>query len=72
MHGVEERRGGLDKAADGRGKGKAQISTKSGYERKLENNRKGAIQGSKRRKTAEDEEVMGEKAEESEWGGLDD
>ncbi|TGO32006.1 hypothetical protein BHYA_0368g00050 [Botrytis hyacinthi] len=57
-YGVEARRGGLGNAKDGKdgkdkgGKSKSrmQISTKSGYERKLENNRKGAIQGSKRRK----------------------
>ncbi|TGO48496.1 hypothetical protein BOTNAR_0472g00040 [Botryotinia narcissicola] len=57
-YGVEARRGGLSNAKDGKdgkdkgGKSKSrmQISTKSGYERKLENNRKGAIQGSKRRK----------------------
>ncbi|KAF7911307.1 uncharacterized protein EAF01_002814 [Botrytis porri] len=54
-YGVEARRGGLGNAKDGKDKGgksksRMQISTKSGYERKLENNRKGAIQGSKRRK----------------------
>ncbi|PVH72732.1 P-loop containing nucleoside triphosphate hydrolase protein, partial [Cadophora sp. DSE1049] len=65
MYGVEARRGGLgvqekenegkDKVK-GKGKGKVQISTKSGYERKLENNRKGAIQGSRRRAKLEAEE----------------
>ncbi|CZR54962.1 related to ATP-dependent RNA helicase ROK1 [Phialocephala subalpina] len=72
MHGVEARRGGLgEKSKDGKGKGKfkAQISTKSGYERKLENNRRGAIQGSKRRMEAEKEEHNGE---DSEWGGIDE
>ncbi|TGO45523.1 hypothetical protein BCON_0385g00050 [Botryotinia convoluta] len=57
-YGVEARRGGLGNAKDGKdgkdkggkSKSKMQISTKSGYERKLENNRKGAIQGSRRRK----------------------
>ncbi|KAM3085387.1 RNA-dependent ATPase rok1 [Clarireedia jacksonii] len=52
-YGVEARRGGLIKSKDGKGsKGKnsrMQISTKSGFERKMENNRRGAIQGSKRR-----------------------
>jgi ATP-dependent RNA helicase DDX52/ROK1 len=47
LHGVEARRGGPKEAKNG--KGRVQISTKSGYERKVENNRKGAIQGSRRR-----------------------
>lgn len=75
MHGVEARRGGLGKGVEGKGKEKwkAQISTKSGYERRLENNRKGAIQGSKRRKYAElAAEAEGGVAEDSEWGGIDD
>jgi ATP-dependent RNA helicase DDX52/ROK1 len=69
MFGVEARRGGLEK-----GKGKMQISTKSGYERRLEHNRKGAIQGSQRRaKEAEKLEGADQGAgEESEWGGIDD
>ena len=46
-------------------KRKAKISTKSGYERRLENNRKGAIQGSQRRQQGSD-------VEDEEWGGLDD
>jgi ATP-dependent RNA helicase DDX52/ROK1 len=51
------------------------ISTKSGYERKLENNRKGAIEGSRRRMRAAGQSVEeGQKngEEDSEWGGLDD
>ena len=73
MHGVEARRGGLEKG-EGRGRGNALISTKSGYERKLENNRKGAIAGSKRRKIAEGEEDTEVRVpvEDSEWGGIDD
>ena len=56
------------------GKGKAQISTKSGYERKLENKRRGAIEGSRRRTFGE---KLGRRdkddadAEESEWSGID-
>jgi ATP-dependent RNA helicase DDX52/ROK1 len=72
LHGVEARRGGLgEKTKDGNGKGrwKSQISTKSGYERKLEHNRKGAIQGSRRRLEVEKEEQNGE---DSEWGGIDE
>ncbi|KAL2060093.1 hypothetical protein VTL71DRAFT_9915 [Oculimacula yallundae] len=81
LHGVEARRGGLlpgkDDEKGGKGKGKMQISTKSGYERKLENNRKGAIQGSRRRAQLEAVEGEAEKADEKmaddgEWGGIDE
>ncbi|TVY37836.1 ATP-dependent RNA helicase [Lachnellula subtilissima] len=76
MHGVEARRGGLEKGKgnEGRGNGRMQISTKSGYERRLEHNRKGAIQGSQRR-AKEAENAVGEEqvvGEESEWAGIDD
>ncbi len=46
-------------------KRKARISTKSGYERKLENNRKGAVRGSQRRMQDSDGE------DNDEWGGID-
>lgn len=68
-HGVEARRGGQKEVK--KGKGRMQISTKSGYERKMENNRKGAIQGSQRRATMGEREVA-EKGEESEWDGIDE
>ncbi|TVY87194.1 ATP-dependent RNA helicase [Lachnellula willkommii] len=80
MYGVEARRGGLEKGKGhegkekGKGSGRMQISTKSGYERRLEHNRKGAIQGSQRR-AREAENAVGEEqvaGEESEWGGIDD
>ena len=48
----------------------AQISSKSGYERKVENRKKGAIQGSKRRAQAEGE--TSNVGEESDFGGFDD
>ncbi|RDW72973.1 hypothetical protein BP6252_06880 [Coleophoma cylindrospora] len=69
MHGVEARRSGLP-SKDGKGD-KMKISTKSGYERRMENNRKGAIQGSKRR-AKEVEATAEDGGEESEWGGLDE
>ncbi|KAH7389165.1 P-loop containing nucleoside triphosphate hydrolase protein [Cadophora sp. MPI-SDFR-AT-0126] len=97
MYGVEARRGGLGEKEKGgkdgkgkgrgrgRGKGKVQISTKSGYERKLEHNRKGAIQGSMRRAKLQAEAgqggAEGEKesrtesrtvADDGEWGGIDE
>lgn len=66
MHGVEARRVGLDEAKKRRG---AQISSKSGYERKVENRKKGAIQGSKRR-AAQDGAT--EAGNDSDFGGFDD
>ncbi|KAI0126761.1 P-loop containing nucleoside triphosphate hydrolase protein [Xylariales sp. AK1849] len=55
-HGVESRRGN-----------KAQITTKSAWEKKRENNRQGAIAGSKKRKTEEQGVKSGD-----EWAGIDD
>ena len=74
-HGVEARRGGHEAGKEGKelknGKGRMQISTKSGYERKLQNNRRGAIQGSQRRaQLADADDAAG--VEESEFEGLDD
>ncbi|KAK8057991.1 ATP-dependent RNA helicase ROK1 [Apiospora phragmitis] len=58
--GVESRRGA-----------KAQITSKSAWERRRENNRRGAIAGS-RRKAGEDQDGGNEsEGQESEWGGLD-
>lgn len=69
-HGVEARRTGVAGA-------KAKISTKSGYERKVENRRKGAVEGSKRRKNLAGQEgdktAQGnDKGDESEWGGFEE
>ena len=52
-----------------RSTGKAKISTKSGYEKKLENRKKGAIRGSQRRMEIEANENAGE---ESEWAGIEE
>lgn len=60
--GVESRRSGTTKAM---------ITSTSGYERRKENNRRGAIEGSKRRKTQEDGSDDGNGAA-GEWGGIDD
>ncbi|KAK4161943.1 putative ATP-dependent RNA helicase [Cladorrhinum sp. PSN259] len=69
--GVESRRTGV------KGGDKGGISTKSGWERKRENNRKGAIEASKRRKKLQKmEEKNGvgkaESIDGEDWGGLDD
>lgn len=60
--GVESRR---------RGTNKANITSTSGYERRKENNRRGAIEGSKRRKTQADDSGD-EDGVDGEWGGIDD
>lgn len=57
--GIESRRSGS----------KANITSKSGYERQRENNRRGAIEGSKRRKTQDDD---GGSDNGDAWGGFDD
>lgn len=78
MYGVEARRGGLGAGKEGKeakgGKGRMQISTKSGYERKLENNRKGAILGSRRRKKGFEREGLHDEPpmEDTEWGGINE
>ncbi|KAM4058469.1 DEAD/DEAH box helicase [Hirsutella rhossiliensis] len=59
--GVESRRSGS----------KAKITSKSGFERQRENNRRGAIEGSKRRKAEGGGECKGE-GDEEEWAGLGD
>ncbi len=46
------------------------ISTKSGYDRRLENKRKGAVIGSQRRREQNDVEDV--ESETDEWGGIDD
>ncbi|KAF7562955.1 hypothetical protein G7046_g1149 [Stylonectria norvegica] len=56
--GVEARRSGS----------KAMITSKSGYERRKENNRQGAIEGSKKRKIHEKED---NDDDDGEWAGLD-
>ncbi|KAF3481211.1 uncharacterized protein GIQ15_03970 [Arthroderma uncinatum] len=46
------------------------ISTKSGFERRMENNRKGAIKGSQSRKLAQ--ESNADAAEDDAWSGIED
>jgi ATP-dependent RNA helicase DDX52/ROK1 len=80
MHGVEARRTGLAKGTEagkgagpkkGKTAGRMQISTKSGFERRMENRKRGAIEGSKRRKALDTKGQEGEEADEgSEWSGF--
>lgn len=72
MHGVEARRTGVGRAK--KGERKMQISTKSGFERRLENRKRGAIEGSKRRKYGSKDEGVDKEgaAEASDWSGFGD
>ncbi|KAK5131800.1 hypothetical protein LTR08_000555 [Meristemomyces frigidus] len=63
-----ESRTSRGKEADPKSARRARISSKSGFDRKLENNRQGAILGSKRRKQAED---ASEAEGDSEFEGFD-
>ncbi|KPM38614.1 ATP-dependent RNA helicase ROK1 [Neonectria ditissima] len=56
--GVEVRRSGT----------KSKITTQSGFERRRENNRRGAIEGSKKRKTQQND---GDSGDDEEWAGFD-
>lgn len=60
--GVESRRSGS----------KAKITSRSGYERKKENNRQGAIEANKRRKLEGDSDGEGGSDDDGEWGGIED
>ncbi|KAJ9151668.1 p-loop containing nucleoside triphosphate hydrolase protein [Coniochaeta hoffmannii] len=66
VRGVEARRKDADK-------GRAGIGSKSAYDRRRENNRRGAIEGSKRRKRLEQMQgkAEGEKRDGGEWDGID-
>ncbi|KAJ5779965.1 hypothetical protein N7457_005125 [Penicillium paradoxum] len=59
-----------DKEEDGKGARGMRISTKSGFERRLENNKRGAIAASRIRKAAAAAE--GNTSDAGSWAGLDD
>ncbi|MCJ1224911.1 RNA-dependent ATPase rok1 [Toensbergia leucococca] len=67
MKGVEGRRAGADGDIKGRETKKMRISTKSGYDRRVEHRRKGAVMGSQRRNAEREND-----SEDEEWGGIDD
>ncbi|KAI9817152.1 MAG: RNA-dependent ATPase rok1 [Pycnora praestabilis] len=61
----------------GQGNGRIRISTKSGFDRRMQNNRIGAVRGSQRRqqqleRRRRDETGIGDGESEGEWGGFDD
>lgn len=65
--GVESRRAATQQEG-GREARKMRISTKSGYDRRLENKRKGAVVGTQRRQLGHEQDVV---SENEEWGGID-
>ncbi|GME36147.1 ATP-dependent RNA helicase rok1 [Neofusicoccum parvum] len=68
--GVEARRAGVERQ-EGRGRWRTTISTKSGYERKVEHNRKAAVEASRRRGGKAGGGDKGGESE-GEFGGFDD
>lgn len=68
--GAESGKGTESRKGKGKNVGRMQISTKSGFERRMENRKRGAIEGSKRRKDLEFEGQ--EAAEASEWSGFEE
>lgn len=74
-HGVKARQAskqlGKGKEGDGKGFRGMRISTKSGFERRMENRRKGAIEGSRNRK-ANATGRGGDESDNGSWKGLED
>lgn len=68
--GVEARRATKTDEDGGIGARKMRISTKSGFDRRLENKRKGAARGSKQRRLS-DEALEAIDSGDEEWGGID-
>ncbi len=69
--GVEARRtDGQAGQKDGKSNRRVRISTKSGFDRRLENNRKGAMRCSRMKDV--DETPIAAGVSDSEWGGIDD
>ena len=68
--GVAARRTVKGEGSHGKESRAMRISTKSGFERKLENRRKGAIEGSRQRSSNDNQIESG--GEDEEWGGIED
>lgn len=72
-HGVKARQSAVKNVKDEKEQRRTRISTKSGYERRLENNKKGAIMSSRNRKRrAQSAEHEGSGSEQDGWSGLED
>ena len=70
MKGVEGRRSNANDPESMKEAKRMRISTKSGYDRQLENRRKGAVRGSKRRKE-EESSSDASLSEDEGWGGIE-
>ncbi|GAD99200.1 ATP-dependent RNA helicase rok1 [Paecilomyces variotii No. 5] len=70
-HGVKARQSSIKDDKDAKLHKKMRISTKSGFDRRMENKRKGAVMGSRNRKT-ERPEGQESGSENEGWGGFDD
>ncbi|MCJ1396280.1 RNA-dependent ATPase rok1 [Xylographa bjoerkii] len=68
--GVEARRTAKDEAGGKKEARMMRISTKSGFDRRLENNRKGAIKGAQRRVLSGGRQHAGDGSDD-EWGGIE-
>ena len=69
--GVESRRATAE-ALWGKGARKTRISTKSGYDRRLENKKKGTVEGKRKRLAQEEKEEEGSGLGDEEWAGIED
>ena len=70
LKGVEARRSAPNDSENGKEIRKMRISTKSGYDRRLENRRKGAVSGSQRRKD-EERASNASTSDDEGWGGFE-
>ncbi|KAL4788573.1 P-loop containing nucleoside triphosphate hydrolase protein [Aspergillus varians] len=72
-HGVKARQSGPKVATDDKDQRRSRISTKSGFERRQENNRKGAIAASRKKSQVQDgADSDGARNDDDGWNGLDD
>ncbi|KAJ9407677.1 hypothetical protein DTO045G8_4689 [Paecilomyces variotii] len=70
-HGVKARQSSVKNEQDARLQKKMRISTKSGFDRRMENRRKGAVMGSRNRK-AKGPDGQESGSENEDWAGFDD
>ncbi|KAL4873832.1 hypothetical protein BDV12DRAFT_159694 [Aspergillus spectabilis] len=70
-HGVKARRSGLKDATEDKDQRRTRISTKSGFERRLENKKKGAIAASRKKSQGQDKSDN-ESGDDDGWDGLED
>ncbi|KAE8373568.1 ATP-dependent RNA helicase rok1 [Aspergillus bertholletiae] len=71
-HGVKARQTNLKGVADDKQQRKARISTKSGFERRMENRKKGAIAASRNRKLQGPSGAEPDSGDDDGWGGIQD